>query len=565
MARMAPLGRSVRTPRPSHCFGLRRNSARTSAVAATQTQLSREAAGRGEAGSPRVRFAPSPTGNLHVGGARTALFNWLYARRNNGTFVVRIEDTDTARSTRESEMAMIRDLRWLGLDWDEGPQDGDAEASDGGVLGELGPYRQSERTEMYQELANRLLESGHAYRCFCTDEELEAMKAEAEEKKLPPIYRGPWANASEDEVQAKLDAGEPFAVRFRVPKDERVEIDDMVRGRVGWDTNTLGDFVILRSNGLPVYNFCVAVDDATMEISHVIRAEEHLPNTLRQALVYQALGFPMPKFAHCSLILAPDRSKLSKRHGATSVGQFKELGYLADAMVNYLALLGWNDGTEKEIYTPGELSEAFSLERITKSPAIFDLDKLRWMNGQHLRALDDAALLGVLGPVLTSKGLAASGADAHVVSAVPMLREKLELAEDAGDELAAVLGFELAATLEGGDKNTAAQLESGGLARVARALVEKHEDGSLRAAIGEDGGFKSLCKDIGGELGLKGKNLFMPMRILLTGRSSGPDVGEQLKCVTLAEGVVEGDALVGLDARMEAVKAWVAEQPAEEE
>ncbi|XRB05568.1 glutamyl-tRNA synthetase [Pycnococcus provasolii] len=541
-------------------YTLRRSrvSSTASSTAVSQSKAAAPSSSAAAAASPsssaiRVRFAPSPTGNLHVGGARTALFNWLYARNNGGTFVVRIEDTDTARSTRESEQAMIRDLRWLGLDWDEGPQDGD-EDNEVGVLGEKGPYRQSERTTIYQELAQQLIDEGHAYRCFCTDEELEAMKAEAEEKKLPPIYRGPWANATEEEVQAKLDAGETYAVRFRVPKDDRVEIDDIVRGRVGWDTNTLGDFVILRSNGLPVYNFCVAVDDAKMEISHVIRAEEHLPNTLRQALVYRALGFPMPTFAHCSLILAPDRSKLSKRHGATSVGQFKELGYLPEAMNNYLAMLGWNDGTEKEIYTVEELSEAFGLDRITKSPAIFDLDKLKWMNGQHLRALDDSALADVLGPVLSSKGLASSGSDEHVVVALPLLREKLELAEDATDEMSAMLGYSFEDTIaDASDKNCQKELESGGLKKVADAMLARHADGSLGAAISE-GNLKGLLKDVGKELELKGKGLFMPTRIVLTGRSSGPDVGEQLRVVSLAEGAV--DVCVGLDARMERLKAW---------
>lgn len=261
-------------------------------------------------GTVRVRFAPSPTGSLHVGGARTALFNWLYAKKTNGKFILRVEDTDTARSTRESEQSMLADLNWLGLDYDEGPEKG----------GEFGPYRQSERGAIYQTLARRLMTSGHVYKCFCTDEELEQMRAEQEAKKLPPKYVGKWKTASEEEVKAMEATGAPYTYRFRVPEGERIEIDDLIRGKVGWDTDTLGDFVILRSNGIPVYNFCVAVDDATMGITHVLRAEEHLPNTLRQALVYDALEFKRPTFGHMSLILAPDRSKLSKRHGATSVG-----------------------------------------------------------------------------------------------------------------------------------------------------------------------------------------------------------------------------------------------------
>lgn len=303
-----------------------------------------------------------------MGGARTALFNWLYARKVGGKFVLRVEDTDAARSTRESEEAMKADLRWLGLDWDEGPD----------VGGPNGPYRQSERTDIYKKYVDDLVAQGRAYPCFCTDEELEAMKKDAEAKKLPPVYRGKWATASEEEVDAMRASGAPCCYRFRVPPGQEVAIDDIVRGRVAWNTDTLGDFVILRSNGLPVYNFCVAVDDALMGITHVLRAEEHLPNTLRQVLIYDALGFDAPSFGHMSLILAPDKSKLSKRHGATSVGEFRQQGFLAPAMVNYLSLLGWNDGTEREIYSAEDLQGAFTLERITKVRRKLEVDVMGW-------------------------------------------------------------------------------------------------------------------------------------------------------------------------------------------
>ena len=317
----------------------------------------------------RVRFAPSPTGNLHVGGARTALYNYLYAQQKKAeetgsAFVLRVEDTDKARSTKESEDAVLRDLTWLGLDWDEGP------------------LRQSERGDLYQRRAKELLEKNLAYKCFCTDDEITEMKEKAAAEGLPPVYSGKWASATEAEVQAMVDAGEPYAVRFRVPQDELVTIHDAIRGQVTWNTNTLGDFIILRSDGTPVYNFCVAVDDADMRITEVVRAEEHLPNTLRQVLIYNALGLSAPKFAHCSLILAPDRSKLSKRHGATSVGEFKEEGYLSEALVNYLALLGWNDGTEQEFFSKDELVSKFSLERINPSAAVFDKKKLNFFNAQ---------------------------------------------------------------------------------------------------------------------------------------------------------------------------------------
>ncbi|CAI7829212.1 unnamed protein product [Closterium sp. NIES-54] len=477
-----------------------------------------DAATAGSDGKPRVRFAPSPTGNLHVGGARTALFNWLFARATGGKFVLRVEDTDLNRSTPESEAAMVRDLRWLGLDWDEGPD----------VGGPLGPYRQSERNEIYRELTEKLLASGMVYRCFCSDEELAAMKAEQEAKKLPPKYAGKWARASEDEVAAELAKGTPHSFRFRVPPNKLIKINDLVRGEVVWNTDTLGDFVVLRSNGQPVYNFCVTVDDATMKISHVIRAEEHLPNTLRQALIYEALGLPMPTFGHVSLILAPDRSKLSKRHGATSVGQFKDLGFLPEAMVNYLALLGWNDGTEDEIFTPSQLVEKFSLSRVTKSAAIFDNTKLRWINGQHFRQLSEEASTQLLAEQWHASGLLAS-ADASsrtTQAAAALVRNGLELVTDADATLEALLAYPLKETLA---SEEAKAVVEDGLVEVRAALLAEWESGALLAAV--DGGaatWKKWIKGFGKATGRKGKRLFMPIRILLTGCMHGPDVGETL-------------------------------------
>ena len=310
----------------------------------------------------RVRFAPSPTGSLHVGGARTALFNWLIARKTNGSFIIRVEDTDEARSTRASEASILNDLKWMNLNWDEGPE----------IDGPFGPYRQSERKDIYKKVADKLIAEGKAYRCFCSEEELDTKRAAAEAAGLDPKYDGTWRNADPAEIQKKLDNGDEYTVRFKVPPGKVVYIDDIVRGRVTWDAEaSLGDFIIMRSNGMPVYNFCVAVDDANMKISHVIRAEEHLTNTLRQLLVLEALGVRPPTYAHCSLILGSDRSKLSKRHGATSLSQFSAQGFLPDAMMNYLANLGWNDGTDKEIYSPKELVEAFDLNRIIKSPSMF--------------------------------------------------------------------------------------------------------------------------------------------------------------------------------------------------
>lgn len=490
-------------------------------------------------GKVRVRFAPSPTGSLHVGGARTALFNYLYAKKMGGDFVLRVEDTDQARSTRASEESMIADLKWLGLDWDEGPDIG----------GPCGPYRQSERGEIYKALAQKLVESGHVYPCFCTDEELEAMKAEAEAKKLPPKYYGKWATASEEEVKEMMEKGVPFTYRFRVPEGERIEIDDMVRGKVGWDTDTLGDFVVLRSNGMPVYNFCVAVDDATMGITHVLRAEEHLPNTLRQALVYNALGFPLPKFAHMSLILAPDRSKLSKRHGATSVGQFKDEGYLSKTMVNYLSLLGWNDGTEQEIYEKDELEKLFSVERINKSPAVFDKVKLNWMNGQHLRLLPEAEVESLVGSALVNAGLLKESSGATVGAVVNMIKDSIELVEDAVPQVEAMFGYPLKENM--GDDAMKKVLDDE-FEPIVDAIVKAHESGELAAAV-KEGTVKNFINATGKALERKGKRLFMPFRIALTGRMQGPDVGEVLTLLDKAAG--SSDKIVDLDARVQALKA----------
>jgi len=360
-----------------------------------------------------------------------------------------------------------------------------------------------------------------------------------------------------------LDSGAVPCYRFRVPENEIIGIDDIVRGRVEWNTDTLGDFVLLRSNGQPVYNFCVAIDDATMGITHVLRAEEHLPNTLRQMLVYKALGFKIPRFGHMSLILAPDKSKLSKRHGATSVGDFKTQGFLKDAMVNYLALLGWNDGTEKEIYTTEELWDAFALERITKSPAVFDKVKLSWMNGQHLRALDEPVVTAMVGEHLKTVGVLKSAEGPLVAALAACVQNSLELVADAEAEVRPILGYPLAETVASGKAD---KIIEDGFGDIVAACVEGFESGALPEAIAA-GDFKGWVNKTGKALERKGKRLFMPMRIALTGRMQGPDVGEQLSILALCEGeIAEEGLLVELPARMAELKAWAAEaglKPAE--
>ncbi|KAK9102287.1 hypothetical protein Sjap_019541 [Stephania japonica] len=454
-------------------------------------------------GEVRVRFAPSPTGNLHVGGARTALFNYLFARSKSGKFVLRIEDTDLERSTKESEDTLLRDLSWLGLEWDEGP----------GVGGEYGPYRQSERNSLYKQYAEKLLDLGHVYRCFCSNEELEKMKEIAKLKQLPPVYTGKWATATEDEVQGELAKGTPYTYRFRVPKEGKLKINDLIRGEVSWGLDTLGDFVIMRSNGQPVYNFCVTIDDATMAISHVIRAEEHLPNTLRQALIYEALGFPMPNFAHVSLILATDRSKLSKRHGATSVGQFREMGYLPQAMVNYLALLGWGDGTENEFFSLQQLVEKFSIDRVNKSGAVFDLTKLRWMNGQHLRSLPLEELIELLGDRWKTVGILTQAEGAFVQEAVELLKDGIDLITDADQALTNLLSYPLDVTLASPEGKTVLEDK---LSEVASSLLAAYDNGELKVAVEGHAGWKNWVKGFGKLLKRKvSYNLLLPRKNLM--------------------------------------------------
>lgn len=523
-----------------------------SARASTKGAVQGDGTGNLKGSEVRVRFAPSPTGNLHVGGARTALFNYLYAKSLGGKFILRIEDTDLERSTKESEEAVIRDLQWLGLEWDEGP---DKE-------GECGPYRQSERTHIYQAYVEKLLKTGHVYRCFCTDEELEAMREEAKSKNMPPRYMGKWGSASQAEIDAELEKGTPFTYRFRVPQEGSVTIHDLIRGEVSWKKDTLGDFVVLRSNGQPVYNFCVAVDDATMKISHVIRAEEHLPNTLRQALIYNALGFSMPQFGHVSLILAPDRSKLSKRHGATSVGQFREMGYLAPAMVNYLALLGWNDGSEDEIFTIEQIIEKFSIDRITKSGAIFDQTKLGWMNGQHLRLMPTEDVATMFREQWLKAGIVSESVSGSFIDvAVELLKNGTELVADSENHLLSILHYPLNETLTSSEVK---DVVDDNISEVADAIVSAYDNGELQAAI--EGGhdtWSKWIKAMGKAFKRKGKRLFMPVRVLLTGSMKGPEVGAVLDLVREGEttgSVTEKAGLVPLDARIKILREvdWAA-------
>jgi len=459
--------------------------------------------------SVRVRFAPSPTGFLHVGGARTALYNHLFARANGGTFVLRIEDTDAERSTEASVQAILDGLRWLGLSWDEGP----------GVGGDYGPYFQAQRRALYARHAARLREAGRAYPCFCTPEALESRRQEQLARGEDPRYDGRCRALAAGDAAARERAGEPFALRFARPEPEEVAWDDVVRGRVAFRSDVLDDFVLVRSDGLPTYNFACVVDDVEMRISHVIRGDDHISNTPRQILLYRALGEPEPVFAHASMILGPDGKRLSKRHGATSVEAFGEQGILPEGMVNFLALLGWALDGHTELFTLAELERVFTLERVNPNPAVFDTQKLEWINAQHLKRLDEAervrrvvAFLAARGHDLTPHG------GAWCTAFVRALGDRLRTLADAEDVGAFALQDPPAMDPEAwadllGRGAAADRLEA--LAARVRSLPEW----SLEALEGATRGLAT-------EQGVKAGEVITPARIALTGRRAAPGIFE---------------------------------------
>src|ERR671920_732198 len=382
-------------------------------------------------GRIRVRFAPSPTGQLHVGSVRTALFNWLFARKYGGVFVLRIEDTDLERSTEESVEQLERSLRWIGLKWDEGPE----------VGGPHSPYRQTERMELYREAAQRLLESGAAYYDFATTEELKEFRERAQAEKRQPIYRGgEYRDMDPGEARRKVDAGEPYTVRFKTPREGQTVVEDMIRGPVTFDNANLEDFVLMKSTNTPTYNFAAVVDDAEMEISHVIRGDDHLSNTPRQILLYKALGRGLPAFAHVPQVLGQDKKKLSKRHGAASVEDFAEQGVLPEALFNYLALLGAGYAADEEIFTPEELAKRFRIDRVSGNPAVFDESKLLAINQVYLRRQTPEELALIAAPMLVESGIATpeelEGDMPRLTKIMALLRERLnrttEIPETAG-------------------------------------------------------------------------------------------------------------------------------------
>ncbi|HSC25927.1 MAG TPA: glutamate--tRNA ligase, partial [Vicinamibacterales bacterium] len=459
----------------------------------------------------RVRFAPSPTGQLHVGNARTALFNWLLARRHDGTFLLRIEDTDAERSTRESERGILDDLRWLGLDWDEGPD----------VDGLHGPYRQSERLHLYASYANELLAADHAYHCFCSITRLEAERQADLAAGRPPMYKGTCRALSRSESHARTEAGERSVVRFRVPEREEVKFLDLVRGQVTFNTDVIGDPVIVRSDGRPQYNFAVVVDDALMEITHVIRGEDHISNTPRQILIYRALGFTPPEFAHLALVMGPDHTPLSKRHGATSVAEFRARGFLPEALTNYLALIGWSPGHGEELLEIGELARRFAIEDVGHSSGVFDPEKLAWMNRHYMKVAAPARLAAEALTYFVARGFVTRRTDAavdFVVSLLPMAVGSVDRLEEIPERVRFLFEFDSGSALARAD--VAEVVSEPGARAVIAALAEE-----LRAAGRLDREtFRAAAARVKQRTGQKGRALFHPIRVALTGEAGGPEL-----------------------------------------
>lgn len=448
----------------------------------------------------RLRFAPSPTGYLHVGGARTALFNWLLAKKLGGTFILRIEDTDVARSTQESVDAILQGMEWLGLDWDEGP------------------FYQSENFPLYADHVQKLLDSGKAYRCYCTQEELEEKREKALAEGRKPKYDGTCRNLAETR------ADRPSVVRFRAPHEGVTAFDDLIKGRISFNNDELDDLIIQRTDGTPTYNFVVVIDDAIMKITTVIRGDDHVNNTPRQILLYEALGYPVPRFAHVPMILGSDKTRLSKRHGATSVMAYRDMGYLPEAMINYLVRLGWSHGDD-EIFSRDDLVEKFNIEAVGKSAGVFNPDKLLWLNAHYIKTGDPARLAGLLIPFLKERGVdTTDGPDlAEVVKTLQeRARTMIELAEGALFYYQQEYPFDEEAAAKFLTPETAQLL---GDLKTALAGISDFTTDSVGTA------FKELCA----QKGIKLPQIAQPARVALSGKTAAPGIYEVIVVLGAAE------------------------------
>jgi glutamyl-tRNA synthetase len=464
----------------------------------------------------RVRFAPSPTGHLHVGGARTAIYNWAFARRSGGTFVLRIDDTDPERSTDENVQAIFRGLRWLGLDWDEGPE----------TDGHHGPYFQTQRMDTYLEAISALSASGHAYPCFCTAEDLDARRGEARTRGGFAGYDRRCRSIEAATAAERVAAGEPHVWRLAVPGSRaEVSFDDAIRGTLTFPAADLDDFVLLRTDGTPTYNFASVIDDALMEITHVVRGDDHLSNTPRQILLFEALGHAVPVFAHLPMILGPDGKRLSKRHGATSVEAFRDEGFLPEAVLNYLALLGWSLDGETTVVSADTLAANFSFDRVSRNPAIFDTDKLEWLNGVYIREMGAERFAEVMGPRLVAAGLLADAdlASEHdrLAALAPLVSERVKRL----DEIAPTVRFLFVEEVPIDSAAREKVLGVAGVADVLRECARAIED------IGDFGhaSIEAALRTVPESLGVKPKAVFQTLRVAVTGSTVSLPLFESLE------------------------------------
>jgi glutamyl-tRNA synthetase len=462
----------------------------------------------------RVRFAPSPTGFLHIGNARTAILNYLLAKKYSAELVLRVEDTDTERSTLESEQSIYADLKWLGLEWTEGPD----------VGGECGPYRQSERFDIYKEYTDKLLAESKAYYCYCSQAELDEMRDAANKEGKKFVYPGKCRNLSDEERKKYEREGRKPTIRFCVPENEEIEIKDHIKGSVTFNSSHIGgDFIIVRSDGGPIYNYIVVIDDALMKITHVIRGEDHLSNAPKQIMIARALGFADPEYAHMPLIMGDDKKKLSKRHGITSVNLYKEQGYLPEALVNYIAMLGWASESGEEVLSLEQIIKEIDLDNLAKSSAVFDFKKLRWMNGIYIRNYDLEKITALFMPYIEKAGYDLSSIDQDwLLKVIDFIRIKCEVLADIGDVLKMFLE-EMPEPAE--DAEEQLKSEAGLLAiQESKKLLD---EGLINEQNFADE-FINLVKE---KSGLKGKNLFMSCRAVLTSNLHGPDLAESLKLI----------------------------------
>jgi glutamyl-tRNA synthetase len=470
----------------------------------------------------RVRFAPSPTGRLHIGGARTAIYNWAFARANGGKFILRIEDTDPERSTEENTQVILRAMRWLGLDWDEGPE----------VGGSFGPYTQMQRMDTYKQALEYMKAKGAAYPCFCTKEELDAKRTAAKEEQGGyDGYDGTCRHLSKEEAQARIDAGEAHVWRLAVPEDHGpIEFDDAAFGHCSFPGNFVDDLVLVRTDGSPTYNFACVCDDSNMQITHVVRGADHLNNTPKQILIYEALDKPVPEFAHLSMILGSDGQKLSKRHGATSVEEYRDRGYLSDTMVNFLALLGWSLDGETTIIPRDVLCEKFSLDRITKKNAIFDETKLDWMNGEYIKAMGAEKWVDATAQFIVEAGLASAAEieqnHAWYEKLYPILAERLKRLSETPEKIAFMFdGPHVTLDEKSVEKNL---LKEG--CRAQEVLSEVRAILADESIAWECDPLQNRVAELAGKLDLKNKFIFQPIRVAVTGNQVSPPLFE---CIEL--------------------------------